>query len=96
MTIAFWSNKSLYKDLEIPNFSARKLNDFLGITISNPSRSRFFGRGFFRKVWKRKRFYALAYRQKKKGDKPFFLFMLVAQGGIEPPTQGFSVPCSTD
>jgi hypothetical protein len=24
------------------------------------------------------------------------LLILVARGGIEPPTQGFSVPCSTD
>jgi hypothetical protein len=24
------------------------------------------------------------------------LFLLVAKGGIEPPTQGFSVLCSTD
>ena len=38
----------------------------------------------------------------KKGLKPLFYwyqtyaFNMVAQGGIEPPTQGFSVLCSTD
>lgn len=26
----------------------------------------------------------------------FFIFYLVARGGIEPPTQGFSILCSTD
>ena len=26
----------------------------------------------------------------------FFQFQMVARGGIEPPTQGFSILCSTD
>ena len=36
------------------------------------------------------------FRHKKSLDKQGFKFEMVPGDGIEPPTQGFSVPCSTN
>ena len=38
----------------------------------------------------------LGAQKRPKGTEPFGRLNLVAKGGIEPPTQGFSVLCSTN
>jgi hypothetical protein len=39
---------------------------------------------------------AQLFRKQKRHPKVAFYLFLVARGGIEPPTQGFSILCSTD